>query len=50
MHPYEGLWPCTFFGEVDDELGVSLDDDMLDAECDGSLEAADESFVLRDVI
>ena len=37
-------------GEVDDELGVSFDDNVLDAESDGSLEAADESFILGDVV
>ena len=38
-----------FVGEVDDELGVALDDDTPNAERDGGFETADESLVFGDV-
>ena len=39
-----------FVGEVDDELRIPFDDDVLDSERNGGLEAADEPVILRDVV
>ena len=39
-----------FVGEVDDELRIPFDDDVLDSERNGGLEAADEPLILRDVV
>jgi hypothetical protein len=40
----------SFVEEVDDELGVALDSDALDAEGDGSPEPGEEAFILYDVV
>ena len=36
-------------GEVDEELGIALDEHALDAEGDGSFEPGDEAFIFSNV-
>ena len=44
------LWRVALVGEVDEELGVSLDEQVLDAECDCGPVAGEEALIFSDVV